>query len=31
MIYDKSVVIIYGKKEFNIEWMFRPSLVPSTS
>ena len=24
MIYDKSV----DKKEFSIEWMFRPSLVP---
>ena len=31
MIYDKSVVIIYDKKEFSIERMFRPSLVfPST-
>ena len=24
MIYDKNV----DKKEFSIEWMFRPSLVP---
>ena len=31
MIHDKSVVIIYDKKEFSIERMFRPSLVfPST-
>ena len=27
MIHDKSVVIIYDKKEFSIERMFRPSLV----
>ena len=31
MIYDENVVIIYDKKEFSIERMFRPSLVfPST-